>query len=75
MGFGEVNLALQREKLHMPKKKHRWISGAIKHKGVFRSAAQKAGKSTREYAQEHKHDSGKLGSRARLALTLMGMHK
>jgi len=51
-----------------------WIKGAIKHPGSFRKAAQKHGVSTKTYAEEHKHDSGKLGNRARLALTLMGMH-
>lgn len=40
-------------------------------KGVFSAAAAKAGKSTREYAEEHKHSSGKTGRRARLALTFM----
>lgn len=55
-------------------KKH-WIKGAIKHKGSLRAAAKRAGESTRQFAQVHKHDSGKTGSRSRLALTLMGMHK
>ena len=54
--------------------KHKWIKGAIKHPGVFKAAAERAGKSTREFAAEHAHDSGKLGARARLAETLMGMH-
>lgn len=40
-------------------------------KGVFKAAAQKAGKSTREYAEEKKHASGKTGARARLALAYM----
>lgn len=47
------------------------VSKSIKSrgtKGVFSSAAAKAGKSTSEFAQEHKHDSGKTGNRARLAL-------
>lgn len=52
----------------------KWIKGAIKHPGVFKEAAERAGKSTHEFAEEHKHDSGKLGSRARLALTLGAMH-
>lgn len=51
-----------------------WIKGAIKHPGSFRKAAKKHGVSTRTYAEEHKGDSGKTGKRARLALTLMGMH-
>lgn len=37
-------------------------------KGVFKNAAARAGKSTHEFAEEHKHDSGKTGKRARLAL-------
>lgn len=44
-------------------------------KGVFKAAAERAGKSTREYAEENKHASGKLGKRARLALTFMSAHK
>jgi hypothetical protein len=52
-----------------------WIKGAIKHPGVFKAAAERAGKSTHEFAEEHKHDSGKLGNRARLALTLGGMRR
>lgn len=54
-------------------KKH-WIQGAIKHPGSFKKAAEAAGKTTREFAAEHEHDSGTLGNRARLAETLMGMH-
>ena len=37
-------------------------------KGVFKKAAARAGKSTHEFAEEKKHASGKIGSRARLAL-------
>lgn len=54
-------------------KKH-FIKQAIRHPGAFRAAAQRAGKSTAEFAREHEHDSGTLGRRARLAQTLMGMH-
>lgn len=53
----------------------KWISGAIKHPGSFKAAAERAGKSTAEFAREHEHDSGKLGDRARLAETLMGMSR
>jgi hypothetical protein len=52
-----------------------WIQHAIKHHGVFKAAAKKAGKTTKEYAEEHKGDNGVLGKRARLALALMGLHK
>jgi hypothetical protein len=54
-----------------------WMAGAaasIKkkgHKGIFKRAAEHAGKSTREYAEEKKHASGKTGQRARLALSFM----
>lgn len=59
------------------KKGKRWIAKAIKpeHKGAFRAKAEHAGKSTREFAKEHEHDSGKTGKQARLAETLMGMRK
>ena len=50
-----------------------WIAGAIKKPGSFSKAAKKAGESTREYAEEHKHDDDKTGKRARLALTLENM--
>ena len=46
------------------------VSSKIKekgHAGVFRRAAERAGKSTAEFANEHAGDSGKLGRRARLA--------
>lgn len=52
-----------------------FIEGAIKKKGSLRAAAKRAGKSTRAFAEQHKHDSGKTGERSRLAITLMGMHK
>jgi hypothetical protein len=52
-----------------------WIKGAIKHPGSFKAAAQKAGKSTAEYASEKADAPGMLGRRARLAQTLMGMRK
>lgn len=52
----------------------KWISGAIKHPGSFSKSAKRAGKTTREYAREKSGASGTTGRRARLALTLMGMH-
>ena len=52
-----------------------WIAGAIKHPGALKAAAKRAGETTSEYEQEHKHDSGKAGKRARLALTLKKMHE
>ena len=55
----------------------RWMQGAasgIKKRGtegVFKAAAQRAGMSTRAYAEKKKHASGKVGARARLALAFM----
>lgn len=43
--------------------------------GQFRRKAEAAGESTREYAEKEKNAKGKTGKQARLALTLMGMHK
>lgn len=52
-----------------------WIQSAVKnHHGVFRAAAKRAGMSTHAFAEKHKHASGVLGHRARLALTLMALH-
>lgn len=44
-------------------------------KGVFKAAAQRAGKSTQEFAEEKKHAPGKVGKRARLALAFMSAKK
>lgn len=52
----------------------KWIQSAIKHPGSFTRSAKKAGKSVGEFAEEHKHDSGTTGKRARLAITLRRMH-
>lgn len=54
----------------------KWIKGAInpEKKGVFRSKAEAAGKTTREFASEHSGDSGVTGEQARLAQNLMSMH-
>ena len=48
-------------------------SFVIKHPGAFKAAAKKAGKSTREYAQEKKGAPGHLGRMARSAMGLMAM--
>ncbi len=72
-------LGIQKEnvkggKMASPKKWMQKVSKSIDksgHKGIFSEAAKKAGKSTREFAEEHKHDSGKIGKRARLALVFM----
>ena len=57
--------------------KKNWVRQAVpeSRRGVFRAKAEAAGKSTREFAAEHKGDSGTLGKEARLAQTLMGMSK
>lgn len=52
-----------------------WIAGAIKKPGGLRKAAKRAGESTHQFAESHKHSSGKTGKRSRLALTLMSMRK
>jgi hypothetical protein len=52
-----------------------WISGAIKKPGAETAAAKRAGESTHEYMEKHKHDSGKAGKRARLGLTLSKLNK
>ena len=52
--------------------KKKWIKQATENAhGQFRRKAEKAGESTREFAEEHKGDSGKTGKQARLALALM----
>lgn len=54
----------------MADKKKKWIKGAIKHPGAMTAAAEREGVSNSEYIQEHKHDSGTAGKRARLAETM-----
>lgn len=55
------------------KKPKKWIQKATDNAhGQFKAKAEAAGKSTREFAEEHKGSPGKLGKQARLALTLMG---
>lgn len=54
----------------------KWIKKATENAhGQFRKKAEAAGKSTKEFAEEKAGASGKLGKQARLAETLMGMHK
>lgn len=56
------------------RKKKNWIKKATDNShGQFKAKAEAAGKSTKSYAEEHKHDSGKTGKQARLALALMGV--
>lgn len=54
----------------------RWIKDVVsKHPGVFSAKAEKAGKSTAEFAEEKSDAPGKVGRQARLAQTLMSLHK
>jgi hypothetical protein len=53
----------------------KWIAGATSNAhGQFAAKAEKAGKSTAEFASEKSDAPGVLGKQARLAKTLMGMH-
>lgn len=45
-----------------------WEQGAVKHPGVEKKAAARAGESTHEYMEKHKDDPGAAGKRARLGL-------
>lgn len=54
----------------------KWIKAATENAhGQFKAKAEKAGKSTAAYAREHEGDDDKTGKQARLAETLMSMHK
>lgn len=53
----------------------KFIAKAIKHPGVEKAAAKRAGESTHTYMEKHKHASGKAGDRARLGLRLEAMRK
>lgn len=54
------------------KKPKRWMQKATEGAhGQFRAKAERAGESTKTFAEEHKGSPGKLGKQARLALTLM----
>ena len=58
----------------MAEKKKNWIKKATAGShGQFKAKAEKAGKTTKEFAAEHSGDSGKTGQQARLANNLMGM--
>ena len=59
-------------------KKKNWVKKAVKpeNRGKFREKAERAGMSTRAYAEKEKNALGTLGKEARLATTLMGLsHK
>lgn len=59
----------------MRREKGEWISGAVQHPGSFTKQAKAAGKSVAKFAEEKKSASGTIGKRARLAITLRGLHK
>ena len=53
-----------------------WIKKATEGgKGKFAAKAKAAGKTTKQFAAEKADAPGKLGKEARLAETLMSMHK
>lgn len=57
------------------RKPKKWIAEATSNShGQFKAKAEKAGKSTAEYAEEKVSAPGKLGKQARLAESLMGLH-
>ena len=70
-GWDDPHAAVKKEDMQ----EANWIKGAIKHPGAMTAAAKRAGETNSEYEQQHKHDSGKAGRRARLALTLKKMHE
>jgi hypothetical protein len=63
------------EELESIQEAQQWIASAIKHPGAETKAAKRAGMTTHEYAEKHKHDKGTAGKRARLALTLSKISK
>ena len=70
--MGKAHDKMNKEEVESLEEKN-WIAGAIKKPGAETAAAKKAGMSVQAYAEKHKHDSGKAGKRARLALTLKHM--
>lgn len=59
-----------------PARKHKFIKAAVgDNKGKFKAKAEAAGESTAAYAAEKSGAPGTLGKEARLAKTLIGMHK
>lgn len=50
------------------KGKPHWEQKAVKHPGVEKKAAKKAGETTHQYLEAHKNSPGKAGKRARLGL-------
>ena len=70
-----INLVDEAKMEGKPKKK-KWMKKAFANAhGQFKAKAEAAGESTKEFAHEHEHDSGKLGKQARLAEVGMASHK
>ncbi len=63
----------------MSKRKNGWIQRAIRKPGAFRKQAQRAGKSTAQFAREVLRNPSRYSKttvrRARLALTLMKLSR
>jgi hypothetical protein len=53
----------------------KWIAGAVKRPGALSRKAKKAGMSPQAYARAHRHDKGRTGAQARLALVFSQMAK
>ena len=75
--MANINLVDAAKMADATKKPKKWIKSATKNAhGQFAAKAKAAGETTKEFANEHESDEGKLGKQARLAKTLMGMsHK
>jgi hypothetical protein len=48
----------------------KWIQGAVEHPGAATRKAAAEGLTVHEWASRHRHDKGRTGEQARLALTL-----
>jgi len=53
----------------------KWIQKIPLKKGAMTKSAKREHVSNSAYEQEHKHDSGKAGKRARFALIMAHLHK
>lgn len=53
----------------------KWIQAMHMKEGAATASAKRAGESLGEWSQEHKHEGGKAGHRARLAITLRHLAK
>lgn len=53
------SLALQRELMHPPTRKKKWIQGAVKHPGALTEAAHRHGRSKLQEAEVESHSKNK----------------